>query len=157
MLFRSRVSQLDIHLYTGATTAVSCSFTGPSLSATHSFEIDDVVVLSKNVTTGDSVDTYYIVASIGPSLFTVKNIDGTTVTSSATGTCTATLSATLAWQVQDQAGVGKHGSGSWRIAGNANKTAAIRNVNRDVLATVMQWQLSGWTKLAQRLYASHIH
>ena len=46
---------------------------------------------------------------------------------------------------------------SFAFASGVNKTVAIRNVNRDVLGTVSQINLSGVAKTPARIMATHVH
>ena len=155
---QNRVSQLECHMYTGVgVTGVTGSYVGPVVTATNTFKANDLVMLSKNVVTNVVENTYYLVSSATGSSFTVKNLNGSAITSSQTGSLTAVHGFKFNWAVQDETGTNKHGSGSWYIPINFNRTFAIRSLNRNTLATVMQVNLYGWSNTANRLYATHIH
>lgn len=155
---QNRVSQLDCHMYTGVgVTGVSGSYSGATITAANTFKVNDLIVLSVNVVTNVAENTYYLVSSATSGSFVVKNLNGTSITSAQTGSCTASHACKLNWSIQDETGTTKHGTGSWYVPINYNRTFAIRNINRNTLATVMQINLYGWTNTANRIYASHIH
>ena len=155
---QNRVSQLDCHMYTGVgVTGVSGTYVGPVVTATNTFKANDLVMLSVNVVTNVAENTYYLISSATGSSFTVKTLAGGAITSSQTGSCTAVHGFKFNWAVQDETGTSKHGSGSWYVPINYNRTFGIRSLNRNTLATVMQINLYGWSNTAHRLYASHIH
>jgi hypothetical protein len=155
---QNRVSQLDCHMFTGTgVTNVSGNFVGPVVTATNTFKANDLVLLSKNVVTNAVENTYYLVSSATGSSFTVKNLNGSAITSAITGSITAAHGFAFNWAIQDETGVNKHGNGIWYIPINYDRTFGIRSVNRNTLATVMQINLYGWSNTSNRLYASHIH
>jgi len=154
----NRVSQLDCHLFTGTgVTGVSGTYVGPVVTATNTFKANDLVVLSVDIETNVAQNTYYLISSATGSSFTVKKLSGAAISSSQTGSVTASHGYAINWAVQDETATNKHGSGTWYVPINYNRTFAIRNVNRNTLATVMQINLYGWANTASRLYASHIH
>jgi hypothetical protein len=145
-------------MYTGiGITGVTGAYVGPVVTATNTFKANDLVMLSVNVVTNVVENTYYLVSSATGSSFTVKNLNGSAITSSQTGSLTAVHGFKFNWAVQDETGTSKHGSGSWYVPINYNRTFAVRNLNRNTLATVMQVNLYGWSNTANRLYATHIH
>jgi hypothetical protein len=155
---QNRVSQLDCHMYTGVgVTGVTGNFTGATITATNTFKANDLVLLTKNVVTNVTVNTYYLVSSASGSSFVVKNLDGSAISSAFTGSIGASHGFAFGWAIQDETGTNKHGTGTWYVPINFNRTFAIRSINRNTLATVMQINLYGWSNTANRLYASHIH
>lgn len=157
---QNRVSQLNCHIASGSATSYAVNGLGQLINCPgYPFQVDDLVALSYNAVTGAATTTYYLVSSIGPGSFIIKNLDGSAVTGSVASPlgATVTYGYRITWAVQDEAGVGKHGTGTWSIPNNYNRTFAIRNVQRDTFATVMQIQLIGWSYTASKLYASHIH
>jgi hypothetical protein len=155
---QNKVSQLNCHMFTGTgVTGVTGNFSGPTVTATNTFKANDLVRLSKNVVTNATENTYYLVSSATGSSFVVKNLDNSAISSAVTGSITAEHGFAFGWAVQDESGINKHGTGTWYVPINFNRTFAIRSLNRNTLATVMQINLYGWSNTANRLYASHIH
>jgi hypothetical protein len=155
---QNRVSQLNCHMFTGTgVTGVTGTFVGPVVTATNTFKANDLVLLSKNVVSGATQNTYYLVSSATGSSFTVKNLDGSAISSAVTGSITAEHGFAFNWAIQDETGTNKHGTGTWYIPINYNRTFAIRSINRSTLATVMQINVYGWSNTPNKLYASHIH
>jgi len=154
----NRVSQLNCHMATGVgVTGVSGSYVGPTVTATNTFKANDLVLLSRNVVTNATENTYYLVSSATGSSFVVKNLDNSAISSAQTGSLTAAHGFAFSWAIQDETGTNKHGSGTWYIPINFDRTFGIRSVNRSTLATVMQINLYGWSNTANKFYASHIH
>jgi hypothetical protein len=116
-----------------------------------------LVLLSRNVVTNATANTYYLVSSATGSSFVVKNLDNSAISSAQTGSLTAAHGFAFSWAIQDETGTNKHGSGTWFIPINFDRTFGIRSVNRSTLATVMQINLYGWSNTANKFYASHIH
>lgn len=155
---QNRLSQLDCHMYTGVgVTGVTGTYIGPVVTATNTFKANDLIMLNVNVVTNVVENTYYLVSSATGSSFTVKTLAGAAITSILTGSCTAVHGFKFNWALQDETGVSKHGTGSFYIPINYNRTFAIRNLNRNTFATTMQINLYGWSNTANRLYATHIH
>ena len=155
---QNRVSQLNCHMFTGTgVTGVTGTFVGPVVTATNTFKANDLVLLSKNVVSGVTQNTYYLVSSATGSSFTVKNLNGSAISSAVTGSITAEHGFAFNWAIQDETATNKHGTGTWYIPINYNRTFAIRSVNRSTLATVMQVNVYGWSNTPNKLYASHIH
>ena len=156
---QNRVSQLDCHMYTGVgVSGVTGSYVGPVVTATNTFKANDLVILSIDIETNVVQNTYYLISSATGSSFTVKKLSGAAISSTQTGaSITASHGFAFNWAVQDETGANKHGTGTWYVPINYNRTFGIRNINRSTLATVMQINLYGWTNTANRLYASHIH
>jgi hypothetical protein len=158
---QNRVSQLDCHMFTGTGISGltgSTSYVGPVITATNTFKANDLVLLSVNVVTNVVVNTYYLISSATGSSFTVKNLDNSAISSSVTGTGIAAAHGfAFNWAIQDETGTNKHGTGTWFIPINFNRTFGIRSVNRSTLATVMQLNLYGWSNTPNRIYSSHIH
>jgi len=157
---QNRISQLDCHVNSGTPTGYAINALGSLITCPgYPFSSGDVVMLPYNATTGATANTFYIVDTVGPGAFTIKNLDGSAVTGSITNPVGATVSYaySLYWAIQDEVGTNKHGSGRWYVPNNFNRTFAIRAVQRDTFATVMQIKLYGWSYSAGKLFASHIH
>ncbi len=109
--------------------------------------------------------TYYVIAAgLTRNTFRVATAaGGTAITIGTAGNVVATygFDHTLSWQIQNELGVPvftpNATSRSFTFTSGINKTVAIRNINRDTLATVTQVNLSGTTKTPARIMSTHVH
>ena len=162
---QNRISQLNVHYWNVRPTLVVTTTTGTDINGNHDFSAGDVVIF--NSTVGALVaGTQYFVLAAGLTRNTFRvatSAGGTAITigTAATVVLTYGFDQTLLWQIQNELAspvfTPTAGSQSFTFTAGVNKTVAIRNINRDTLATVSQINLSGSTKSPARIMATHLH
>jgi hypothetical protein len=138
--------------------------TGTDINGNHDFTAGDIVVFATTVGTLTAGTQYFVLAAgLTRNVFRVAtSAGGTAITIGTASTVVLTygFNHTLNWQIENELGspVFTPTSGAtFTFNSGVNKTVAIRNVNRDVLATVTQIDLSGSTKTPARIMATHVH
>jgi hypothetical protein len=161
---QNRITQLNVHYWNVKPTLVVTTTTGTDINGNHDFTAGDVVVFATTVGTLTAGTQYFVLAAgLTRNVFRVAtSAGGTAITIGTASTVVLTygFNHTLNWQIENELGspVFTPTSGAtFTFNSGVNKTVAIRNVNRDVLATVTQIDLSGSTKTPARIMATHVH
>jgi len=162
---QNRITQLDVHYWNVKPTLVVTTTTGTDINANNDFSAGDAVVFNSTIGSLVAGTTYYVIAAgLTRNTFRVAtSAGGTAVTIGTAGTVILTygFDHTLSWQIQNQLNepvfTPDGTSKTFTFSSGVNKTVAIRNINRDVLATVSQIYLSGTSKTPARIMATHLH
>lgn len=162
---QNRVTQLDVHYWNIKPTLVVTTSTGTDITANNDFTAGDTIVFNTTIGALTAGTTYYVIAAgLTRNTFRVATAaGGTAITIGTAGNVVATygFDHTLSWQIQNELGVPvftpNATSQSFTFTSGINKTVAIRNINRDTLATVTQVNLSGTTKTPARIMSTHVH
>jgi hypothetical protein len=162
---QNRINQLDVHYWNVKPTLVVTTSAGTDITANNDFSAGDSVVFNTTIGSLVAGTTYFVIAAgLTRNTFRVATAaGGSAITIGTAGTVVLTygFDHTLSWQVQNELGVAvftpNATNQSFSFASGVNKTVAIRNVNRDVLGTVSQINLSGSTKTPARIIATHVH
>lgn len=162
---QNRINQLDVHYWNIKPTLVVTTSASTDITANNDFTAGDAVVFNTTIGSLVAGTTYFVIAAgLTRNTFRVATAaGGSAITIGTAGTVVLTygFDHTLSWQVQNELGVAvftpNATNQSFLFASGVNKTVAIRNVNRDVLGTVSQINLSGSTKTPARIMATHVH
>jgi len=161
---QNKISQLNVHYSNVKPTLVVTTTTGTDINGNHDFTTGDTVVFSTTVGSLVAGTQYFVIAAgLTRNVFRVAtSAGGTAITIGTASTVILTygFNQTLNWQVQNELGTSiftPTSGTSFTFVSGVNKTVAIRNVNRDVLATVSQINLFGSTKTPARIIATHVH
>jgi hypothetical protein len=161
---QNRISQLNVHYWNVKPTLVVTTTTGTDINGNHDFTAGDAVVFATTVGALVAGTSYFVIAAgLTRNVFRVATSAGgaaITIGTASTVVLTYGFDHTLNWQVQNELGLPVFtptAGTAFTFVSGVNKTVAIRNVNRDALATVSQVNLSGSTKTPARIMATHVH